>query len=373
MSGISQKVSPENVLPALAHNVYSLGYQQGQVTEYMLLILRYVNQARELQGLAGTAHEIRVDRCESAGPLLDVLGYRMRGACGQKDISLATHDPERAFVTIDSGFPLTRLEDALATGTPFSYAYEPSRVPILFGRSEWVDISSWRKRTSPDVLDVLLHDPQVARLYWAFAHMEPETGMALQRSVGLWKLLPYANVLDFYGTQLCIRSHKVVVPGGKSAEASWADLVGASPDSPADFILQLVAKDKGWLAVYFDTLARIGQAQQVHFTQGQRLRRLYEAFSEPDPDAKAAAATFRKAPALLVLFTRQEWLPDGQPRIPGNLDLWRQILAQKSEYKIVRDSARRARHWSHPEQLLEAMVSFSGWRPITVLCISISL
>ena len=347
MAGISQKISPENVLPALARNVEVLGYQVGQRTEYLLLLERYVNQARQLQALAGPGNEIRVTRCEDAAPLLQVLGYHLRNGCGQKDASLAALDPESAFLTIDSGFPLTRLEQALINNTPFSYPYVPSAVPALFGASDWTNMNRARKQGNPDLLDTFLRDPHVARLYWAFSRMDPETRSVLQRSVGLWNLLPYAGVLDFYGTQICIRSRKVLVPGGPAAESAWKDLVGASPESPGEFVTHLVSQDRGWLAVYFDTLARVSQTQQAHFTQGSRLRYLYEAFREPDPKASAAAASFRKAPNLLVLFTRQQWLPNGEPRIPGNPDAWKQI------------SGKHARRMNHPEQVLEAMVSFS--------------
>ena len=359
MAGMSQKISPEDVLPALARNVYTLGYQQGRRTEYLLLLERYVQQARELQTLAAQTGEIRVTRCEDAGPLLQILGYRLHSACGQKDLSLATSDADSAFLTIDSGFPLTQLEQALATNTPFTYSFVPSRAPVIFRQSDWTNLNTWTKLNNPDLLDVLLHDPHVARLYWAFARIDPETRVALLQSTGLRNLLPYAGVMDFYGTQICIRSRRVLVPGGKAAESEWKDLVGASPGSPGEFVMHLMAQDKGWLAVYFDTLSRVGQTQQAHLTRGPRLKRLYEAFREPDPEAFAAAASFRKAPALLVLFTRQQWLPDDEPRIPGNLDVWKQILSQKSEFKIVRDWAKRAQHLNHPEQLLEAMVSFS--------------
>jgi hypothetical protein len=347
MAGISQKISPEDVLPALARNVEVLGYQVGQRTEYLLLLERYVNQARELQALAGPGNEIRVARCEDAGPLLQVLGYHLRNGCGQKDASLAALDPESAFLTIDSGFPLTRLEQALISNTPFSYPYVPSQVPVLFAASDWTNMNRARKQGSPDLLDAFLRDPHVARLYWALSRIDPETRNDLQRSVGLWNLLSYAGVLDFYGTQICIRSGKVLVPGGTAAEPAWKDLVGASPESPGEFVTHLLSQDRGWLAAYFDTLARVSQTQQAHYTQGSRLRDLYEAFREPDPNASAAGASFRKAPSLLVLFTRQQWLPNGEPRIPGSPDAWKQI------------AGKHTRHLNHPEQVLEAMVSFS--------------
>jgi hypothetical protein len=347
MAGISQKISREEVLPELAHSVYTLGYFRGQPKEFLLLLERYVRQARQLQALAGPDGEIRIEHCEDAGPLLQVLGYRLRNECGHKDAFVAALNPENAFLTIDSGFPLTQLEEALQNGTPFVYAYAPSRVPVLLKADDWTNIGTWRKPAKADFVDELLHDPQVARLYWAFSRMDPETTVTLRRSVGLSRLLPYAEVLDFYGSQLCIRSGKLLVPGGAAAESGWKDLVGASPESPGDFIVRLVGQNRGWLAAYFDTLARLNQSQQTHLTEGSRLVRLYEAFRDSSSNIEAAGASYRKAPALLVLFTRQQWLPDGEPRIPGNVDLWRHVLGK------------RARRLDSPEQVLEAMVSCS--------------
>jgi hypothetical protein len=103
MAGISQKVAPDDVLSLLAHNVYIQGYGDGRPTEFLILLDRYVHQARELQTMAGPSATIHVDRCEDAGPLLQILGYRLRQGCGEKGVSLVTSVPERAFLTIDSG------------------------------------------------------------------------------------------------------------------------------------------------------------------------------------------------------------------------------------------------------------------------------
>jgi hypothetical protein len=359
MAGISQQISTEDVLPLLARNAYATGYLNGVPTEYLRLIERYLHQARELQMLAGPNGTIHVASCAEAEPLLLILGYHARPACGQKDSILMTADAERAFLTTDSGFPLTALEDALEKGTTFTYAYSDSRVPVLFSENEWRSLSSAKSRGSQSLVDILLREPAIDRLYWALSNTDAETRLALQRSPGLGRLLPYGPVLDFYGTQICIRGGRVVVPGGPSAESGWRELAGASPRLPGDFVLSLVATDNGWLAVYFDTLSRVSAAQQAYLTASPRLRRLYEAFHEPEPTAYPARAVFRKAPALLMLFTRLQTGPDGEPRIPGNLDVWKQILAQKSDSKVERDWGRRARNWKHPEQLLEGMAALS--------------
>jgi hypothetical protein len=360
MAGISQKVSPEDVLPLLARNAYLQGYESGRETEFLLLLDRYVHQARELQALANAnGGTIRVSNCEEAIALIQILGYRLRENCGQKNAFLSTANPERAFLTIDSGFPITTLEEALQKGTAFIYAFPSTQVPVMFSESEWVNASLGRKRGSGTLIDVLLHDPAVARLYWGFSKVDVETRQSLQQSPGLKKLLPYGAVLDFYGNQICIRSGRVLTPGGANAEHGWKDLVGASPDSPGDFIPRLLAKDNGWLAVYFDALSRVSQTQQAHLTESPRLKHLYDAFRSPAFETNPTRSVFRKAPDLLVLFTRVTWEPDGQPHVPGNIEVWKEILNQKTDSRIVHDWAKRVHSFNQREQLLEAMVSFS--------------
>src|SRR5438046_7842006 len=86
MAGISPKVSPEEVLPLLARNVFAQGYQgwqgSGGRTEFLILLIRYVQQARELKALAGSEGIIHVSNCEEADSLLRILGYRLRQDCG---------------------------------------------------------------------------------------------------------------------------------------------------------------------------------------------------------------------------------------------------------------------------------------------------
>ena len=141
MAAISQKVSPEEITPLLARNVYLLGYEGPQnsarQTEFLILLNRYVQQARELVNLGGTEGVIHVTNCEDVKPLLQVLGYRVRADCGQHATYLETVDPQRAFLTIDSGFPLPELEKALQEGKPLRTRI-PHRMPLPFHRKRLV-------------------------------------------------------------------------------------------------------------------------------------------------------------------------------------------------------------------------------------------
>jgi hypothetical protein len=359
MAAISQKVSPEDVLPLLARNVFMQGYQRGTPTEFLLLLNRYVQQARELQILAGTKNEIHVANCDDAGTLVQILGYRVREGCGTKNFFLETANPERAFLTIDSGFPLTELEEALQKGVPFVYPYAPSKVPVLFKETDWTSLSAGTKRGYVNVVDQLINDPQTARLYWALTKTDAETRETLLHSPGLRRLLPYAATMDFYGSQISIRSGHVIVPGEAWTQVAWRDLVGVSPDNPAEFVPRLLAKDNGWLAAYFDVLTRVNESQREHLTENGRLKRFYDDLRGADLEPPATRGVFRQGPDLLVLFTRVEWEPNGAPHVPGNLAIWKQILHQKTDSKAVREWNKHSHNLDQPEQLLDAMVTFS--------------
>ena len=362
MAGISQKIGPEEVLPLLSRNVFMQGYEgTSRQTEFLILLSRYVVQARELSALAATdGMIIRVSNCDDARPLLRILGYRTRPNCGQPDTSLQTADAERAFLTIDSGFPLPELEQTLQGGKPFEYAFSPSPVPVLFAPSDWT-LASKKNHTeaSKDLVDTILSDPSVARLYWALSKLDPETNNVLQQSIGIKKLLPYAAVLDFYGSQISIRAGRIVVPGGPDAESAWSDLVGAGTESPAAFVQRLLARDRGWLAAYFDVLSRVSRSQQGYFTEPHRLRSFYEAMRAPYPSANATTGLFRPVPALLLFVTRFRRDPGGQPLVPGNLEVWSDILRQKSDSHIMRQWGKRGTRLTNPDQLVQTMFAFS--------------
>lgn len=357
MAAISQKTPLEKVLPLLTRNVFVQGYDLGKPTEFLILLDRYMRQARELQALAGASESIQVPDCDHAGPLLQILGYRLRSGCGQKEVFLMTSDSERAFLTIDSGFPLTTLEQDLRKNLRFSYPFPASRVPVLLHESDWSAIGT--KGGSNSLVDLFVRDPSVARLYWAFSKMDSETQAALQRSPGLSRLRPYGEVLDFYGSQICVQSGRFLVPGGAAAEPAWKNLVGASPASYGDFVIHLVSKDNGWLAAYFDALARVNPGQQAHLTEASRLESMYEAFRAPYPGDNAARAAFRKAPALPVLFTRVRWEANGDPYVPGNLQIWKDLPKEKIDSRFIQDWTKHARKWTRPEQLLDALAACS--------------
>ena len=216
MAALSPDLRADDLLPAMARNVVTNGYQAGQSnealeqTEYLKLVVRYLSQARELERLSGEKKAISITTCESTGDLLRVLGYRMRGGCGS-DVVLETVNASRAFLTIDSGFPLAELEQALRTNHPFVLDYHPARVPVLYKTDYW---QSAKEKTQGEFIDYFISDPSLCRLYIALSKLDPETADVLRAAIPAPRLKVYAHVLDFFGGMFQIRDGRAVVPGG---------------------------------------------------------------------------------------------------------------------------------------------------------------
>ena len=361
MAGISQDVAAADLLPMLARNVSLWGYQNDRPTEYLILLDRYVHLAKELRAIAGPDGMIRVASCDEATRLIQVLGYQFQQGCGPTGATLMTADAERAFLTVDSGFPITVLEENLQKGAPFVYAFPATPVPVIFNEKTWTATSVMRKKYGDDLIAILLHDRNLDRLYAALARTDRQTDAALMKSPGLPHLLPFSGVLDFYGSRITIRSGEVVIPGGAAAEPAWRDLVGASPRSAGEFISHLVTRDRGWLAAYFDALSRISSEQQAHFTDAARLKAVYEAYRSGSRGLvnSAADGVFPRNAGLLVFLTRMQWQADGQLVVPGSLQVWNDIIAQKSSTNNLKGKVAAWRDVSSPEQLLQALAASS--------------
>ncbi len=364
MAAISPDIAREDVMASLAHNITLNGYSATRAseslepTEYLKLVIRYLSQARELEKLAGPEKILRVDMCESTvtGDLLRILGYRMRGGCGS-DVALETVNPSRAFLTIDSGFPLSELETALRTNRPFTLDYHPSRVPILYGPEYWQPAVAGQKPA--DFIDFFLADPSICRLYSATAALDPDTAEQIRKDLPAAKAKVYAHVLDFFGSMFEVRDGKAIVPGGARSEKMWAELVGVSPEKGAAFFERLIEKDDGWLASYYDSLARINGPVEVYLTEPERLKRFYLAMRGKVTSPGPARPVFRANTDMVLLTTRLRMDADGKPHLPGGLDVWKNLFAGKAQAKYDQRIAKAAPGWKDSEEVIEAMFGLS--------------
>jgi hypothetical protein len=360
MAALSPDLAPEELLPSLARNVVTNGYEASgnealQQTEYLRLLVRYIGQARELQAMTNRDHKIVIPNCDSeeTGKLLKALGYRMRGSCGA-DIVLETVNATRAFLTIDSGFPLTQLEQDLRANRRFELAFASTKVPVLYNADYW--LSALGRSGQTDFIDAFLSDPSLCRLYLGLSRLDRPTAEALRGQASPAKLKVYAHVLDFFGSMFQIRNGAAVVPGSPKV---WASLVGVPPSNPGAFFDKLISVDDGWLASYFDALSRLSGPASNYLAQPERTKRFYDALRGKITSPGPARPVFRSSTELLLLTNGLRIDSNDRPHVPGNLEVWRTLFIKHPHGKYDGRLTRSANSWRTNDDLLEALFALS--------------
>jgi hypothetical protein len=361
MAALPPDADLADILPALARNVVTNGYQASrsnetlEQTEFLKLVHRYLSQARELEKLSGETRTIKIDNCDSpaAGELLRILGFRMRGGCGS-EVVLETVNAPRAFLTTDSGFPVNDLEQALRTNHPFTYDFHPTAVPVLFGPGYWSG-SKDKDKDAGGFIENFISDPSVCRLYLGFSKLDTATAEAMRKVASLTRLKAYSHVLDFFGGMFEIRDGKAVVPGGQRSAGAWAELAGASPDQGAAFFDKLMAKDDGWLASLYDALARMHGPVQDYLTDPVRMKRFYTAVRGRITSPGPARPVFRSNTDMMLFTTRLRVDANGKAHIPGSLDVWRNLFINHPQGKYDVKLTKLAATWKEPDDVLEAL------------------
>jgi hypothetical protein len=364
MAAISGDAAADGILPALARNVVTNGYQAShsnealEQTEYLKLVHRYLSQARELEKLAGDRKSIQIDNCESTqvADLLRIIGFRMRGGCGS-EVVLETVNATRAFLTTDSGFPVHDLELALRTNRPFTYNYAPTQVPVLYGAEYWLAAS--KEKDVADFIETFLSDPSMCRLYLGLSKLDRETAEDLRKHMTVMRLKAYAHVLDYFGGMFEIRGGKALVPGGARSAQVWGEMAGVSPDKGAAFLEKLLARDDGWLASLYDALARIRGPVRDYLVEPARLKRFYGAVRGRVTSPGPARPVFRSNTDMMLLTTRLRLDPDGKPHVPGNLETWRELFVNHPHGKYDAKLTRAASSWKDADDVLEALFGLS--------------
>ena len=89
------------------------------------------------------------------------------------------------------------------------------------------------------------------------------------------------------------------------------------------------------------------------------MQRFYDALRGHDINPIPTKHSFRPDPALFLLEARLQIDPNGQPHIPGNIDVWKDVLRRKTDSKLIREWGDKAAGWNNPEQVVEGMFGVS--------------
>jgi hypothetical protein len=222
---------------------------------------------------------------------------------------------------------------------------------VLYGPSYWLSALG-SKESRPDLIDAFLNDPSLCRLYLGLSKLDSQTADAMRKKISVSQLKLYAPVLDFFGSMFEIKNGVASVPGSPRA---WTELAGASPSKGAEFYRKLIETDDGWLASYFDALARIDTPTTEYLLQPERMRRFYDAIRGKVTTPGPARPVFRSSTDLLLLTTSLRLDADGQPHIPGGIVVWKNLFIKHPRGKYDSKLSKSAPSWKAPDDVLEAL------------------
>ena len=111
----------------------------------------------------------------------------------------------------------------------------------------------------------------------------------------------------------------------------------------------------------FDALSRLNPAEQAQITQGDRLKRFYDAYRSTAIRSDASKGVYPSNGDLFILLNSLQWKPDGDFVIPGDLPTWDAILRESARSKEMRPWIGRSREWNTSGRLLESLIAASNY------------
>lgn len=344
-------VSPQKFLAefarALLSNVCS-GVCFG-ADEYKAGLQRYFATVAQLESM-GTRDHCRVsitvslqnqDERHRTEMVLNLLGLELHQENGalrlQEGVKRA--QARKQDIVAALGIDVIGMEKALQCGKPYTLEIDDDSAEIYPNAELW-------KQAFPGRMDVgfagmLLHSPQLARLYLSLSEIEPHTLDALVGAVTPSELASkFAAELSRFGPALAVNGTQAVVPGGPRAVPVWKELAGSSPDQPGLFFRSLLENPP--LLGYFYAVSELDARHQGFFTANlDRAQRFYTLSK-----SLTAARAYHKDLSADSSFSRfMRSLPigdDGHVMFPGSPGVWLVAKGNTSDDKHISLLAQKA-------------------------------
>jgi hypothetical protein len=239
--------------------------------EHRERFVRYLNYILDLErllaqlpdGLAVT-DAVRTDRREQ-DRLKDILasfGLRLRSTGASVVVELDREEPgvERQRWLRAADVDVMDLVDQLNQGERVRPVLRSDDVPLP-APAFWSTVL--RKDHEP--LLELVSAPEHLLTYFGLMDLDGDTTAWLLANPAVFKRLhdQWAIVFGAFATGIRIHDGAVVVPGGASALPVWERLVGAPAADPARFLENLLQRDSGRLAYFYNTAASVDARRQA--------------------------------------------------------------------------------------------------------------
>ncbi len=254
---------------------------------------------------------------------LSVLGIKLRSSKEEVEVSAGEKKDQAKKQETVSALALDELgmQEAFSAGKPFTFEIPYEHAPLYPDEKFWREAFFAKKEDLGGFATAVLRFPKLAHLYLALSSLDRKTITELLAAVPLQTLYErHAELLDDFAPALAIEGSHAAVPGGPSAEAIWAQLVGASPDRPGPFFRALLDKDNGTLLAFFFMLSQLDRAHQIFFTAtASRTSQFYKLFAAMPGAQRHSLMSY----SAFTDFLRSVPLDhDNHVAFPGSPEVW---------------------------------------------------
>ena len=239
-----------------------------------------------------------------------------------------------------AGLDIDALVASANKGEPIVIALKADTAPLPLSPETWTSVVRVPEKLTGSLLTGLVGDRSAALAYHGLLATDAGTREFLERNPSLLKEIiatDRAAVLAAIGQGIRVANGRVAVPGGAAAEPLWQDLAGESPGQPDRFILKLLEKDGGRLALLYAAVHALDAPHQAFVlgswittanARADRFKALYAAHLKLltiwDPVARPFVRNLYDGPHVLAMTAVDA---SGQALGPASVRLWRQVFA----------------------------------------------
>ena len=275
------------------------------------------------------------DYAEAAGGRIEREGNRSMFLLGMED-----REVRRRGWLVEAGLDMESIAAELDAGRRVGATLTADDVPLPMPEVTWRNLLNMKAGPAGVVTSAILADRRAALLLLGLSSVDAGARRFLNSRPDVLERIygtDRVGALASSGRSLRMHDGRLEVPGGADAVPLWENLIAESVARPERFLLNLLEKDDGRAAAFYDALAQLEGPRQV-FALGagvagtterlDRFRAFYEA-TQPasvraNPVQQPFARSVYEATHVLALtrFAR-----NGQLQGPAWRRLWDQAFA----------------------------------------------
>ena len=255
--------------------------------------------------------------------VLSLLGIKLRASKGDVAVGRGEKKDQAKKQETVSALALDEvgMQDAFQAGTPFTFEIVSERAALYPSEKLWREAFYAKENEPGGFASAALRLPKMAHLYLAVSALDRKSIAELLSAVPLQTLYEhYTDLLGRFAAAFALEGTHAAVPGGRAAEAIWAELVGAPPNRPGDFFRALLERENGKLLAYFFTLSQLDRAHQAFFTantaRASRFLKLFATTQEMQRRISSGYSTFSEVLRSVPLDH------ENHVDFPGSAEVW---------------------------------------------------